>query len=119
MDNFKKKKLIFLHIGAIALLSLFFALFYFGIVKCPFRYIFGIPCPTCNMTHAVAKLLVFDFKGYFELNVMALPTGIAALSMIHSDAAKGRAKVILISCSLIVLLANLIYYIARLAIGAL
>ena len=73
MDNFKKKKLIFLHIGAIALLSLFFALFYFGIVKCPFRYIFGIPCPTCNMTRAVAKLLVFDFRGYFELNVMALP----------------------------------------------
>ncbi len=49
---------------------------------------------------------------------MALPTGIAALSMIHSDAAKGRAKVILICCSLIVLLANLIYYIVRLAIGA-
>ena len=70
------------------------------------------------MTRAVAKLLVFDFRGYFELNVMALPTGIAALSMIHSDAAKGRAKVILICCSLIVLLANLIYYIVRLAVGA-
>lgn len=117
VDNSKKKKSIVLHIGVIALLSLLFALFYFDIIKCPFRAIFGTMCPTCNMTHAVARLFVFDFKGYAELNAMALPTGIAVLFMIHSDKFKGRIKIAVITVSLVILVVNLIYYIVRLLLG--
>lgn len=117
MDNSKKKKSIVLHIGVIALLSLLFALFYFGIIKCPFRVIFGELCPTCNMTHAVARLLVFDVKGYVELNAMAVPTGIAVLFMIHSGKFKGRIKIAVIAVSIAILIANLIYYVVRLSLG--
>jgi len=37
----------------------------FFLYKCPFEYIFGIPCPGCGMTRAFIALLKLDFAEAF------------------------------------------------------
>ncbi len=45
------------------LLILFILLIIF--YKCPFSYIFGIPCPGCGMTRALFSLITLDFASAF------------------------------------------------------
>jgi len=38
---------------------------FLSVFKCPFNYIFGIPCPLCGMTRAFICLSELDFAGAF------------------------------------------------------
>ena len=42
-----------------------------GIVLCPLKRFFGIPCPTCGLTRAVAHLLRFELREAFEIQPLA------------------------------------------------
>lgn len=42
-----------------------------GIVLCPLKRFFGIPCPTCGLTRAVAHLLRFELRDAFEVQPLA------------------------------------------------
>ncbi len=63
--HFKIKILGTLLYGAILILGWFTV----G-VPCPFKLIFGIPCPLCGMTRAFVSLLKLDFSAAFEYNAM-------------------------------------------------
>jgi hypothetical protein len=59
----KKHKYYFI---IIIVLIIVFILSILGIYKCPYRLLFGIPCPTCGLTRAFISLLSFDFKSAFK-----------------------------------------------------
>ena len=42
-----------------------------GIVLCPLKRFFGVPCPTCGLTRAIVLLLRFDLRGAFEIQPLA------------------------------------------------
>jgi hypothetical protein len=46
---------------------------------CPFRYLFGIPCPLCGMTRALAALTRWEWRQALELNVLS-PAAFAVLA---------------------------------------
>lgn len=58
----KSKKQILIIIISLFILILLSLL---GLYRCPFRYIFGIPCPLCGMTRAFISLLKLDIGKAF------------------------------------------------------
>jgi len=42
-------------------------------IGCPVRAVWGIPCPGCGMTRAVALLLSGDFAGSLGMHALAIP----------------------------------------------
>ena len=42
-----------------------------GIVLCPVKRFFGIPCPTCGLTRAIVHLLHFELHKAFEVQPLA------------------------------------------------
>ncbi len=59
MKNKKQILIVIISLFILILLSLF------GLYRCPFRYIFGIPCPLCGMTRAFISLLKLDISKAF------------------------------------------------------
>ncbi len=59
MKNKKQILIIIISLFILILLSLF------GLYRCPFRYIFGVPCPLCGMTRAFISLLKLDISKAF------------------------------------------------------
>lgn len=47
---------------------------------CPFRILFGLPCPGCGLTRAVLLLLRGDPAGSFAMHPMALPACVLIIS---------------------------------------
>ncbi len=88
---------------AAAVLAL--ALYLHGIIVCPVRCFFGIPCPGCGMTRALLSALRLDFSAafaYHPLWVAVLP----AAALIAFLAIKGRKKALYVTitaCSLLLL----------------
>ena len=62
----KSKKQILIIIISLFILILLSLL---GLYRCPFRYIFGIPCPLCGMTRAFISLLKLDISKAFYYHV--------------------------------------------------
>ena len=84
----------------------------FGFV-CPVLYFFGIPCPACGMTRALASLARLDFAQYFKYNAFALPVLLCVVSELHKGLFKKHKKTVDIAVCAVALL-NFGYYITRL-----
>ena len=106
------KKHILFFVLIIGLVSLYYLL---GIT-CPFIFLFKIPCPTCGMTRSAISLLKLDFQGYIYCNAFTVPVVLASLIIIHSNVLKAPWKKPALTLSLIILIANFIYYFHRLFI---
>ena len=65
----------------LALITLFFVVF-LGYYRCPFKKLFGVPCPTCGMTRAFWCLLEGNVKGAFYYHPLWPVAIIAAILMI-------------------------------------
>lgn len=57
---------------------------------CPFKYIFGIPCPACGSLHALHAIIHGDFYGYIQHNYLAIPMIMAFWFGIHKKALFGN-----------------------------
>jgi len=62
-----------LGLGAI----LFIALTIIPGYQCPFKMIFGIPCPGCGLTTGFLAILRLDFLEAYQANVLAIPLFLA------------------------------------------
>ncbi|MCF0146109.1 MAG: DUF2752 domain-containing protein [Eubacterium sp.] len=59
---------------------------------CPLRYVFGIPCPGCGMTHALGAFLTGDLSASLSYHPMLLPTAAAAVAALWITIAAGRKE---------------------------
>lgn len=73
------KKIISVHISALAAVAVYYAL----PIVCPIKYFFHINCPTCGMTRAILSLLKGNLRAYAEYNPAALPFLILLLFGFH------------------------------------
>lgn len=80
-------------------------------IGCPSRFLFGIPCPGCGGTRAIASLLRLDIAEYFQYHPLALPLGVAIWVMIHARLFKRKKMVKAVS--LAVVIANLLFFVWR------
>lgn len=96
---------------ALFLLAVFVILFREFGITCVFRYIFGIPCPTCGMTTALIYLLHFDINGYISANIFALP--LAILAYVYIIFSEHINKKLFNAIALVFVISNFIYYIIR------
>ena len=90
----------------------YFAVGATGVITCPIRAIFGIPCPTCGVTRAFLSLARLDIYGYLHYNVMAVPLFLAVILTIHRGLFKRKLPIDILL--LVVLAVNTVYYIFRL-----
>lgn len=60
-------------------------LFYFTGIGCIFQKIFGIACPGCGMTRAVASVLQLDFSAAFNYHPMVFSLPILYLYFLIDD----------------------------------
>lgn len=81
-------------------------------VNCIVYSITSFPCPTCGMTRALESLFFGDFNAYMNYNVMALPVLTVFLCQLFYKYF-GKFKIVLHIFTVVVLIVNLIYYIAR------
>lgn len=59
--------------------GLFFCFLLFRIWKCPFRLIFGIPCPGCGMSRALLALVHGDLKASLSFHPLLIPTALCLM----------------------------------------
>lgn len=78
--NKKVSRLIALHIVVFVLIG---ALIFIK-SPCPFKSIFGIPCPACGTLHALSSIIHGDLYGYIHHNYLALPMILAFWFGIHN-----------------------------------
>lgn len=71
-----------------------------------------VPCPTCYMGRALCSALKGDFQKYVAYNIMAIPVSIVFVLELFS-AHFGKYKKIIHTCSIIVLILNMVYYLIR------
>lgn len=104
------------HILLISVLSAVLLLLWLTGLGCPFRALFGIPCPTCGMTRALLSLLRLDLAGYARYNIMALPAALAVLAGLHRKRLRISRRVL---DAFLILTASLTFalYIVRLIFG--
>lgn len=60
-------------------------IFFLMIIKfpCPFKLVFGIPCPACGTLHALRAIVHLDFNEYIKNNCLAIPLVLAFFLGIH------------------------------------
>lgn len=83
-------------------------------MTCIFRFIFGLPCPTCGVTRALFSLLKGNIASYIHYNLFAVPLCIAVFLIFLES--KNRIKV-LRTIGIAILILNLPYYFFRLYYG--
>ena len=81
--NINKKvfPLVLLHIAMLCIIGVLV----FMKFPCPFKSLFGIPCPACGTLHALEALLRFDFDDYIKFNYLAAPMVFAVWVGIHKS----------------------------------
>ena len=110
-NNKKNTKISVLYFFAVILLVVIIVLGYY---RCPFNYIFGIPCPLCGMVRAIKYAFKFKFKeafyyhAFWPLVLMILPVNfIVKKSNVKIDRKITNTIYIIIGILL------LVYYILR------
>lgn len=78
-------------------------------IPCPIKAVFGVPCPTCGVTHAMIALLKRDFMGYVAYNPMAVFLVVDVWVAIHMRYFK-RARTIMWIYLSVTLILNLVIY---------
>ena len=79
--------------------------------KCPFYWIFGIPCPGCGMTRAIVCLLRGDIRGVLAMHPLAITLPFFAAAFIFgSRKIRHYASVIMIVLFIAVYAARMIMY---------
>ena len=107
------------YIFTIASIIILILLSILKVYKCPFKYLFGIPCPSCGLTRAFISLFKLNIKKSFYYHAL---WPVVAITLIFFclyqlkiiNISKKRANIIIII--LIILFAG--YYIIRHAIGS-
>ena len=75
-----KKRVIFL-----AVMHILILVFLIWVWRCPFYFLFGIPCPGCGITRAYLSLLEGNIAEAFYWNPMFLPAGVTFLYAVHRE----------------------------------
>ena len=83
-------------------------------LPCPFRWLTGIPCPTCGTIRAILSLLRGDLRTYLQLQPMAIPLLVAILCCLHIHKANGVVREIMTYAVPVICSANFLLYIFRL-----
>ncbi len=81
--NTKLLKLILKHITIGGLLILLVFIFSVFKIPCLFRFITGLPCPSCGMTRSFLSLLSFDFAASFAYHPLLIPALITIFIALH------------------------------------
>ena len=91
-----------------------FLLVILGIYKCPFKYVFGISCPTCGITRAVFYALHLNFNRafYYHLAWPFVMIGFIVYILIVFGFLKFNEKYLYVMY--IIGFLNLLYYFYRL-----
>ena len=53
------------------------------ILRCPFKFITGLPCPGCGMTRATLSLFKGDMLSSFYYNPLAIPVDLSIIIYVH------------------------------------
>ncbi len=98
MSNFlslfsKNKRILLLIIFHLAIVILIFFLIFIKF-PCPFKFVFGIPCPACGTLHALRSIIKLDFAGYLENNYLAVPLVLAFWLGMHKKSIFKGSKII-------------------------
>ncbi|MCR4924353.1 MAG: DUF2752 domain-containing protein [Lachnospiraceae bacterium] len=64
-DKKKKKKIPIISVMAVSVIIILTFLTFRGIYRCPFKLLFGIPCPCCGMTRAFISVSKGDIREAF------------------------------------------------------
>ncbi len=94
MADGRNTKILSKHIFLILIISVYLFILNIFHIFCPFRYVFGIPCPACGTTRAVERLLMLDFSGYCFYNVLAVPLFALFILAVHSKKLSERSDFI-------------------------
>ncbi len=97
----------------------FILLLVFDIYRCPFRYFFGISCPTCGLTRAIYCILTLKFKLSFHYHLLwpIIMIGIIIFILYELKIIKLSKKTLyIILCTFAIL--NFIYYLYRFVHGS-
>jgi len=57
----------------IVLLLMSGVVFIWSLIGCPFRFLFGIPCPGCGMTRAYGSLFTGNVRDAFRMHPLFIP----------------------------------------------
>lgn len=68
----KNRKIILTHVTIFFVLFIYVAIIWKTRLDCPFKMLFGIPCPFCGITTAFVNLFRLDFHAAFAANPLFL-----------------------------------------------
>ena len=69
----KKKLNIFLYLYLIFFILFIIVILALGLIQCPFKLIFDIPCPICGMTRAFRELFKLNISKAIYYNILSIP----------------------------------------------
>ena len=69
----KKQALRSIFAGFVSFLGLKIVFWMFPGVRCPFLWIFQIPCPGCGLMRGFTEILTLDFVAAIEYNLLSVP----------------------------------------------
>ena len=75
----KNSKLVVSHVVIAILVGLLILIKF----PCPFKFVFGFPCPACGTLHALHAAIMLDFKDYMRHNFLAIPMVLAFFLGVH------------------------------------
>lgn len=83
--------------------------------SCLFKLLTGVPCPSCNISHAVLAVLHLDFAEAFYLNPLVFLLPVVAVILLVERFYK-KKRIIMLLISIFILVTILISYSTRLII---
>lgn len=84
--------------------------------SCPFKLVTGLPCPSCNITHAVEALARFDFAGAFHYNPSVFLLPLAAVALVVERLFRSIDKKVFYIIYILIIVLIIISYIIRMAL---
>ncbi len=86
----KNSNNIFIHIFLFCLIALLIYVKF----PCPFKILFGIPCPACGTLHALDAIIKFNLYEYIRYNYLAVPMVSVVWLNIHKSLLLKNDKII-------------------------